>query len=164
MVGQRTLRNSIRATGVGLHTGKKVLMTVRPGLANTGIVFIRTDLPQTQDISARAENVGETTLGTTLVNGAAKVSTVEHLLSAFAGLGIDNARVELNAPEVPIMDGSAGPFVFLLQSAGIEEQNTPKRFIRVLKSVRVEDGDKWAQFEPFEGFKVNFQIEFDHPV
>jgi UDP-3-O-[3-hydroxymyristoyl] N-acetylglucosamine deacetylase len=164
MVGQRTLRNSIRATGVGLHTGKKVLMTVRPGLANTGIVFIRTDLPQTQDISARAENVGETTLGTTLVNGAAKVSTVEHLLSAFAGLGIDNARVEVNAPEVPIMDGSAGPFVFLLQSAGIEEQNTPKRFIRVLKPVRVEDGDKWAKFEPFEGFKVNFEIEFDHPV
>jgi UDP-3-O-[3-hydroxymyristoyl] N-acetylglucosamine deacetylase len=164
MVGQRTLRNSIRATGVGLHTGKKVLMTVRPGLANAGIVFIRTDLPQSQDIPARAENVGETTLGTTLVQGAAKVSTVEHLLSAFAGLGIDNARVEVNAPEVPIMDGSAGPFVFLLQSAGIEEQNAPKRFIRVLKPVRVEDGDKWAKFEPFEGFKVNFEIEFDHPV
>lgn len=164
MVGQRTLRNSIRATGVGLHTGKKVLMTVRPGVANAGIVFIRTDLPESQDIPARAENVGETTLGTTLIQGAAKVSTVEHLLSAFAGLGIDNARVEVNAPEVPIMDGSAGPFVFLLQSAGIEEQNTPKRFIRVLKPVRVEDGDKWAQFQPFEGFKVNFQIEFDHPV
>jgi UDP-3-O-[3-hydroxymyristoyl] N-acetylglucosamine deacetylase len=164
MVGQRTLRNSIRATGVGLHTGKKVLMTVRPGVANTGIVFVRTDLPQSQDIPARAENVGETTLGTTLIQGAAKVSTVEHLLSAFAGLGIDNARVEVNAPEVPIMDGSAGPFVFLLQSAGIEEQNSPKRFIRVLKPVRVDEGDKWAQFEPFEGFKVNFQIEFDHPV
>jgi UDP-3-O-[3-hydroxymyristoyl] N-acetylglucosamine deacetylase len=164
MVGQRTLRNSIRATGVGLHTGKKVLMTVRPGAADTGIVFIRTDLPQTQDIPARAENVGETTLGTTLIQGVAKVSTVEHLLSAFAGLGIDNARVEVNAPEVPIMDGSAGPFVFLLQSAGIEEQHTPKRFIRVLKPVRVEDGDKWAKFEPFEGFKVNFEIEFDHPV
>src|SRR5277367_3326835 len=164
MVGQRTLRNSIRATGVGLHTGKKVLMTVRPGVANSGIVFIRTDLPQTQDIPARAENVGETTLGTTLIQGVAKVSTVEHLLSAFAGLGIDNARVEVNAPEVPIMDGSAGPFVFLLQSAGIEEQNSPKRFIRVLKPVRVDDGDKWAKFEPFEGFKVNFEIEFDHPV
>ena len=164
MVGQRTLRNSIRATGVGLHTGKKVLMTVRPGAVDSGIVFIRTDLPQTQDIPARAENVGETTLGTTLIQGAAKVSTVEHLLSAFAGLGIDNARVEVNAPEVPIMDGSAGPFVFLLQSAGIEEQHAPKRFIRVLKPVRVEDGDKWAQFEPFEGFKVNFEIEFDHPV
>jgi UDP-3-O-[3-hydroxymyristoyl] N-acetylglucosamine deacetylase len=164
MVGQRTLRNSIRATGVGLHTGKKVLMTVRPGVADAGIVFIRTDLPQSQDIPARAENVGETTLGTTLIQGGAKVSTVEHLLSAFAGLGIDNARVEVNAPEVPIMDGSAGPFVFLLQSAGIEEQNAPKRFIRVLKPVRVEDGDKWARFEPFEGFKVNFEIEFDHPV
>lgn len=164
MVGQRTLRNSIRATGVGLHTGKKVLMTVRPGAANAGIVFIRTDLPQSQDIPARAENVGETTLGTTLIQGAAKVSTVEHLLSAFAGLGIDNARVEVNAPEVPIMDGSAGPFVFLLQSAGIEEQNAPKRFIRVLKPLRVDDGDKWAKFEPFEGFKVNFEIEFDHPV
>jgi UDP-3-O-[3-hydroxymyristoyl] N-acetylglucosamine deacetylase len=164
MVGQRTLRNSIRATGVGLHTGKKVLMTVRPGGANAGIVFIRTDLAQSEDIPARAENVGETTLGTTLIQGAAKVSTVEHLLSAFAGLGIDNARVEVNAPEVPIMDGSAGPFVFLLQSAGIEEQSAPKRFIRVLKPVRVEDGDKWAQFEPFEGFKVNFEIEFDHPV
>jgi UDP-3-O-[3-hydroxymyristoyl] N-acetylglucosamine deacetylase len=164
MVGQRTLRNSIRASGVGLHTGQKILMTVRPAPADTGIVFCRTDLPQPARVAARAEHVGETTLGTTLIDGDARVSTVEHLLSAFAGLGIDNAQVDVNAPEVPIMDGSAGPFVFLLQSAGIEEQSTPKRFIRVKKTVRVEDGDKWAQFDPFEGFKVNFEIEFDHPV
>jgi UDP-3-O-[3-hydroxymyristoyl] N-acetylglucosamine deacetylase len=164
MVGQRTIRNSIRATGVGLHTGRKVLMTVRPGQPDTGIVFLRTDLPGSGDIPARAANVGETNLGTTLIQGEAKVSTVEHLLSAFAGLGIDNARVEVNAPEVPIMDGSAGPFVFLLQSAGIEEQAVPKRFTRVKRVVRVEDGDKWAQFDPYEGFRVNFEIEFDHPI
>jgi UDP-3-O-[3-hydroxymyristoyl] N-acetylglucosamine deacetylase len=164
MVGQRTLRNSIRATGVGLHTGKKVLMTLKPAAADSGIVFRRVDLPQPVDIRARAENVGETTLGTTLINGDVRISTVEHLLSAFAGLGIDNACVEVSAPEVPIMDGSAGPFVFLLQSAGIEEQPQPKRFIRVKKSVQVTDGDKWARFDPFEGFKVNFEIEFDHPV
>ncbi len=164
MVGQRTIRNSIRATGVGLHTGRKVLMTVRPGGPDTGIVFQRTDLAGSADIPARAVNVGETNLGTTLIQGEAKVSTVEHLLSAFAGLGIDNARVELNAPEVPIMDGSAGPFVFLLQSAGLEEQSVPKRFTRVLRTVRVEDGDKWAQFDPYEGFRVNFEIEFDHPI
>ncbi|HVO00479.1 MAG TPA: UDP-3-O-acyl-N-acetylglucosamine deacetylase [Steroidobacteraceae bacterium] len=164
MVGQRTIRNSIRATGVGLHTGRKVLMTVRPGRPDTGIVFQRTDLPGSADVPARAANVGETTMGTTLVQGDAKVSTVEHLLSAFAGLGIDNARVEVNAPEVPIMDGSAGPFVFLLQSAGLEEQPVPKRFTRVKRTVRVEDGDKWAQFDPYEGFRVNFEIEFDHPI
>ena len=164
MVGQRTIRNSIRATGVGLHTGRRVLMTVRPGPPDTGIVFVRTDLVGAAEIPARAVNVGETTLGTTLIQGDARVSTVEHLLSAFAGLGIDNARVELNAPEVPIMDGSAGPFVFLLQSAGIEEQSEPKRFTRVMRTVRVEDGDKWAQFDPYEGFRVNFEIEFDHPI
>ncbi|MGA8705911.1 MAG: UDP-3-O-acyl-N-acetylglucosamine deacetylase [Steroidobacteraceae bacterium] len=164
MVGQRTLRNSIRATGVGLHTGKKVMMTLKPAPANTGICFRRVDLPQPVDIPARAGNVGETTLGTTLIQNGARVSTVEHLLSAFAGLGVDNALVELTASEVPIMDGSAGPFVFLLQSAGIEEQAAPKRFIRVLKTVEVADGDKWARFDPFEGFKVNFEIEFDHPI
>jgi UDP-3-O-[3-hydroxymyristoyl] N-acetylglucosamine deacetylase len=164
MVGQRTLRNSIRASGVGLHTGKRVLMTVRPARADTGIVFCRIDLSPDARVPARAEYVGETTLGTTLINGEARVATVEHLLSAFAGLGIDNAIIDVNAPEVPIMDGSASPFVFLLQSAGIEEQASPKRFIRVRKSVRVEDGDKWAQFDVFEGFKVNFEIEFDHPV
>jgi len=164
MLGQRTLKNSIRATGVGLHTGKKILMTLRPGVPDSGIVFRRTDLAEPVDIRARAENVGETTLGTTLINGEAKVSTVDLLLSAFAGLGIDNAIVEVSAPEVPIMDGSAGPFVFLLQSAGIEEQRVAKRFVRVKKHVRVEEGDKWAQFDPFDGFKVNFEIEFNHPV
>jgi UDP-3-O-[3-hydroxymyristoyl] N-acetylglucosamine deacetylase len=164
MVNQRTLKNSIRATGVGLHTGKKVLMTLRPAPANVGIVFRRVDLDTPVDIRAHAENVGDTMLGTTLVRDSVKISTVEHLLSAFAGLGIDNAFVEVSAPEVPIMDGSAGPFVFLLQSAGIEEQSTPKRFVRIKKSVRVEDGDKWARFDPFDGFKVNFEIEFNHPI
>jgi UDP-3-O-[3-hydroxymyristoyl] N-acetylglucosamine deacetylase len=164
MVGQRTLKNSIKATGVGLHTGTKVFMTVRPAAADTGIVFRRMDLPTPVDINARAENVGETRLGTTLINGEAKVSTVEHLLSAFAGLGIDNAIVEVSAPEVPIMDGSAGPFVFLLQSAGIAELRTPKRFVRVKRTVEVRDGDKWARFDPYDGFKVNFEIEFDHPI
>ena len=164
MVGQRTLKNTIRATGVGLHTGKKVLMTLRPADPDEGIIFRRTDLPQVVDIRATAENVGDTMLGTTLGKGESRVSTVEHLLSAFAGLGIDNAIVEVSAAEVPIMDGSAGPFVFLLQSAGIEEQRQPKRFIRVKKRLRVEDADKWAQFDPFDGFKVNFEIEFNHPI
>jgi UDP-3-O-[3-hydroxymyristoyl] N-acetylglucosamine deacetylase len=164
MVGQRTLKNAIRASGVGLHTGTKVLMTVRPAPPDHGIVFRRVDLDPTVDIPASAENVGETTLGTVLVMGGARISTIEHLMSAFAGLGIDNAIVEVNAPEVPIMDGSAGPFVFLLQSAGIEEQPVPKRFVRILKHVRVEEGDKWAEFRPFDGFKVNFRIEFDHPI
>src|ERR1700735_443886 len=164
MVGQRTLKNSIRATGVGLHTGKKVLMTLRPAGPDEGIVFRRTDLADSADIPASAENVGDTMLGTTLGKGESRVSTVEHLLSAFAGLGIDNVCVEVTAAEVPIMDGSAGPFVFLLQSAGIEEQAAPKRFIRVKKPVQVEDGDKWARFDVFEGFKVNFEIEFDHPI
>ena len=164
MVGQRTLKNSIRATGVGLHTGTKIHMTLRPAAPDTGIVFRRVDLPEPVDIPAFAENVGETRLGTTLVHGDAKVSTVEHLLSAFAGLGIDNALVEVDAPEVPIMDGSAGPFVFLLQSAGIAEQSAPKRFVRVRRTVEVRQGDKWARFDPYDGFKVNFEIEFDHPI
>jgi UDP-3-O-[3-hydroxymyristoyl] N-acetylglucosamine deacetylase len=164
LLKQRTLKNSIRATGVGLHTGRKVLMALRPGPANSGIVFRRTDLDEPADIHATAENVGETTLGTTLIQGDVKVSTIEHLLSAFAGLGIDNAVVELSSSEVPIMDGSAGPFVFLLQSAGLEEQNAAKKFVRILKRVKVEDGDKWARFDPYDGFKVNFEIEFDHPV
>jgi UDP-3-O-[3-hydroxymyristoyl] N-acetylglucosamine deacetylase len=164
MLHQRTLKNSIRASGVGLHTGKKILMTLRPALPDTGIVFRRTDLPAPVDIQAHAEYVGETTLGTTLHKGEAKISTVEHLLSALAGLGIDNALIEVSAAEVPIMDGSAGPFVFLLQSAGIEEQKAPKRFIRILESVRVDDGDKWARFDPYNGFKVNFEIEFNHPT
>ena len=164
MIRQRTLKNSISATGVGLHTGTKVYLTLRPAAANTGVVFRRVDFPEPVEIKACAQNVGETTLSTTLVKGEVRVSTVEHLLSAMAGLGVDNAYVDLSAAEVPIMDGSAGPFVFLIQSAGIEEQNTPKRFIRILRKVSVRDGDKTACFEPFDGFKVSFAIEFDHPV
>ena len=138
-------------------------MTLRPALPDSGIVFRRTDLGEPVDIPAHAEYVGDTMMGTTLQKGDAKIATVEHLLSALAGLGIDNALVEVSAGEVPIMDGSAGPFVFLLQSAGIEEQKAPKRFIRILQTVRVEEGDKWARFDPYDGFKVNFEIEFDHP-
>ncbi|HWM29430.1 MAG TPA: UDP-3-O-acyl-N-acetylglucosamine deacetylase, partial [Woeseiaceae bacterium] len=164
MLRQRTLKTAIRATGVGLHTGEKVYMTLRPAAENAGITFRRVDLDQPVDIPADAELVGETMLGTTLIKDGVKVATVEHLMSALAGLGIDNVTVDLSAPEVPIMDGSAGPFVFLLQSAGIEEQNAPKRFVRILKKVRVEDGDKWAQLTPFNGFKVNFRIAFNHPV
>jgi len=164
MLGQRTLKNSIRAQGVGLHTGQKVLMTLRPAAPDSGIVFRRTDMDPPVDIPAKAENVGDTQLGTTLINGKGRISTVEHLLSAFAGLGIDNAHVDVSAPEVPIMDGSAGPFVFLLQSAGFEDQRTPKKFVRIKQRVRVEEGDKWAEFRPFEGFKVNFEIEFNHPL
>lgn len=164
MIRQRTLKNVIRATGVGLHTGEKIYLTLRPAPVDTGIVFCRVDLETVTQIPARPENVGDTRLSTTLVSNDVRISTVEHLLSAMAGLGIDNAYIDLSAPEVPIMDGSAGPFVFLIQSAGIEEQNAAKRFIRIKKPVRVEDGDKVACFEPFDGFKVGFTIEFDHPV
>jgi len=164
VIKQRTLKNVIRATGVGLHTGEKVYLTLRPAAADTGIIFRRVDLDVPVEIKACPENVGETLLSTTLVKDDVKISTVEHLLSALAGLGIDNAYVDLSAPEVPIMDGSAGPFVFLIQSAGIEEQNAPKRFIRIKRTVLVKDGDKWARFDPFEGFKVEFSIDFDHPV
>ena len=164
MIRQRTLKNVIRATGVGLHTGEKVYMTLRPAAVDTGIVFRRVDLPNPVDIRSCCENVGDTRLSTTLVKGDVRIATIEHLLSAMAGLGIDNAYVDLSAPEVPIMDGSAGPFVFLLQSAGIEEQAKAKRFIRIKKSVTVRDGDKWARFEPFDGFKVGFSIDFNHPM
>ncbi|MEZ5457643.1 MAG: UDP-3-O-acyl-N-acetylglucosamine deacetylase [Lysobacteraceae bacterium] len=164
MIKQRTLRNAIRATGVGIHSGRKVFMTMRPAAVNTGIVFRRVDLPQPVEIQADAHRVGETMMNTALHNGEVKVSTVEHLLSALAGLGIDNCYIDLSAPEVPIMDGSAGPFVFLIQSAGIEEQGAAKRFIRIKKTVTVKDGDKWARFEPYEGFKVGFSIEFKHPA
>lgn len=164
MISQRTLKNVIRATGVGLHTGKKVYLTLRPAPVNTGIVFRRVDLDHPVDIPADPQNVGDTRLSTTLVNGDVRISTVEHLLSAFAGLGIDNAYVDVSAPEVPIMDGSAGPFVFLIQSAGIEDQGVAKKFIRIKKPVKVEDGDKWAIFEPFDGFKVSFTIDFKHPI
>ena len=164
MIKQRTLKNAIRATGVGLHTGEKVYLTLRPAEPDSGIVFRRTDLDPVVEIQAKAENVGDTTLSTTLMNGDVRVSTVEHLLSAFAGLGIDNVIVDVSAPEIPIMDGSAGPFVFLLQSAGICEQDAPKKFIRIKRDVTVEQDDKVATFKPFDGFKVNFVIDFDHPV
>lgn len=164
MIRQRTLKNVIRATGVGLHTGEKVYLTLRPAAANTGIIFRRVDLPEPVSIEATPQNVGETTLSTTLHKNGVRVSTVEHLLSALAGLGIDNAYVDVSAAEVPIMDGSAGPFVFLIQSAGVEEQAAAKRFIRIKRPLRVQDGDKWASFEPYDGFKVTFTIDFDHPA
>jgi len=147
-----------------VNTGEKVYLTLRPAAPDSGIIFRRVDLDEPVEIPATPENVGDTTLSTTLIKDGVRISTVEHLLSAMAGLGIDNAYVDLNAAEVPIMDGSAGPFVFLIQSAGIEEQNAPKRFIRIKKQVRVEDGDKWVNFEPFDGFKVAFTIDFDHPA
>ena len=164
MLKQRTLKNSIRATGVGLHSGEKVYMTLRPAAPNSGIIFRRVDMDPPTEVHAKALAVTETMLGTTITEGAAKISTIEHLLSALAGLGIDNCYVDLSAAEVPIMDGSAGPFVFLVQSAGIEEQNAHKRFIRIKSPVEVRDGDKWARFDPFDGFKVSFKIDFDHPV
>jgi UDP-3-O-[3-hydroxymyristoyl] N-acetylglucosamine deacetylase len=154
----------IRATGVGLHSGQKVYMTLRPAPVDAGIIFRRVDLPGAPVIKATAENVGDTRLSTTLVQGSMRIGTIEHLMSALAGLGIDNAYIDLSAPEVPIMDGSAAPFVFLIQSAGIEEQNAPKRFIRIKKPVKVEEDGKWARFEPFEGFRAAFTIQFDHPV
>ncbi|MEW8019429.1 MAG: UDP-3-O-acyl-N-acetylglucosamine deacetylase [gamma proteobacterium symbiont of Phacoides pectinatus] len=164
MIRQRTLKNVIRATGVGLHTGEKIYLTLRPAAPETGIVFRRVDLEQPVEIQARPDNVGDTHLSTTLTQNGARVSTVEHLLSAFAGLGIDNAYVDVSAAEVPIMDGSAGPFVFLIQSAGVEEQNAPKRFIRIKRRVVVEEDGKRAEFTPFDGFKVSFAIDFDHPA
>jgi len=164
MIRQRTLKNVIRATGVGLHTGEKIYLTLRPAAIDTGIVFRRVDLDVPIDIPARPEYVGDTQLCTTVCRDEVRVSTVEHLLSALAGLGIDNAFIDLSAAEVPIMDGSAGPFVFLIQSAGIEEQNAPKKFVRIKQPVVVEEDDKWVKFEPFDGFKVSFSIDFDHPV
>ncbi|PIV35223.1 MAG: UDP-3-O-[3-hydroxymyristoyl] N-acetylglucosamine deacetylase [Lysobacterales bacterium CG02_land_8_20_14_3_00_62_12] len=164
MIKQRTLKNVIRATGVGIHSGQKVFMTLRPAAPDSGIIFRRIDLPEPVEIKACTANVGDTSLSTTLLADGVRIATVEHLLSALAGLGIDNAYVDLSASEVPIMDGSAGPFVFLLQSAGIEDQAVDKRFIRIKKAVSVSDGDKWARFDPFDGFKVGFSIEFAHPT
>ena len=164
MIKQRTLKNVIRATGVGLHSGDKVYLTLHPAEPDTGIVFRRTDLDPVVEIPAKAENVGDTKLSTTLMNGDVRVSTVEHLMSAFAGLGIDNLIVDVSGPEVPIMDGSASPFVFLLQSAGIREQDAAKKFIRVTRDVTILQDDKAVTFKPFDGFKVNFEIDFDHPV
>ena len=164
MTQQRTLKNTIRATGVGLHSGDKVYMTLRSAPANHGIVFRRVDLDPVVEVPASGELVTEVTLCTGLTRNGAKVQTVEHLMSAFAGLGIDNAIVELSSAELPIMDGSAGPFVFLLQSAGIVEQNAAKRFIRIKRPIEVREGDKIARFEPYDGYKLGFTIEFDHPM
>lgn len=164
MLKQRTLKNVIRATGVGLHTGTKVYLTLRPAPVDTGIIFVRTDLEPHVHIPALAHLVGDTTLSTTLIQDDVRVSTIEHLMSAMSGLGIDNAYIEVSAPEVPIMDGSAGPFVFLIQSAGIEEQDAPKKFIRILKPIHLKDGDKTVSLEPFDGFKVSYTLLYDHPV
>lgn len=164
MIRQKTLKNTIRATGVGLHSGEKVEMTFRPAPPDSGIIFRRVDLDTPVEIAARPENVGNTTLSTTLVNGSVRVSTVEHLLAAFSGLGIDNAIVDISSSEIPIMDGSSGPFVFLLQSAGIQQQNALKTYLRIKRKITVRDGDKWACLEPFDGYKVTFTIDFDHPA
>jgi len=164
MINQRTLKSLKRATGVGLHTGHKVEMVLRPAPIDTGIVFCRSDLPGNPAIPALATNVTDTRMATVVEHAGARVSTVEHLMSAFAGLGIDNAFVDVSAEEVPIMDGSAGTFVFLINAAGIEEQAAPKKYIRVLKRVALEQGDKRVRLEPFNGFKLSFSIEFDHPV
>lgn len=164
MVKQRTLKSTITATGVGLHTGEKVQLTLKPAPVNHGIVFRRVDLTPPVEIPAAAASVHDTRLSTCMEVKGARVSTIEHLMSAFAGLGVDNAIVELTSAEVPIMDGSAGTFIFLLQSAGLIEQAAPKKFIRILKSVEVKDGDKWVRFEPYHGYKLTFTIAFAHPV
>ena len=164
MIRQRTLKNTIRATGVGLHTGKKVYLTLRPAEIDNGIVFRRVDFEEPVVIPSHPLNVENTELATSLGKNGVRISTVEHLMAALAGLGIDNAFVDLSADEVPIMDGSSGPFVFLIQSAGIEEQDAPKKFIRIKKPIQAEQDDKWVRFDPFDGFKVSFTIEFDHPM
>jgi len=164
MLRQRTLKSLVSASGVGLHTGQKVRITLRPAPVDTGVVFRRVDLPAPVDIPARAELVGEARLASTLIKGDVKIHTVEHLMSALGGLGVDNAYVDIDAPELPIMDGSASPFVLLIQQAGIEEQAAPKKFLRVTRRVEVKDGDKWARFDPYEGYRLSFSIEFRHPV
>ncbi|MCZ6640615.1 MAG: UDP-3-O-acyl-N-acetylglucosamine deacetylase, partial [Gammaproteobacteria bacterium] len=163
-LNQRTLKNVIRATGVGLHTGEKVYLTLRPAPVDTGIVFIRTDLDELVSLRAHAENVGDTTMATSLINGKVEISTVEHLMSAFSGLGIDNAYVDVSAPELPIMDGSAAPFVFLLQSAGTEEQPAPKKFVRIKKTVSYAQGDVTVELRPYDGFRIEYTLLYDHPV
>jgi UDP-3-O-[3-hydroxymyristoyl] N-acetylglucosamine deacetylase len=164
MLKQRTLKKVIHATGVGLHNGEKVTLTLRPAAINTGIIFKRVDLPQPNEIKATPEAVHDTRMCSALEQDGARVATVEHLMSALAGLGVDNVLIEVNAPEIPIMDGSSGPFVFLLQEAGLIEQNAAKKFIRIVKNVEVLDGDKWVRFEPYHGFKIDFTIDFNHPV
>jgi UDP-3-O-[3-hydroxymyristoyl] N-acetylglucosamine deacetylase len=163
-LNQKTLRNVIRATGIGLHTGQKVYLTLRPAPIDTGIVFVRTDLDEPVTIEAVAANVGDTTMATTLARGKVSIATVEHLMAAFAGLGIDNAFVDVSAPELPIMDGSAAPFVFLLQSAGVEEQEAPKKFLRIKKPVRYTEGDIVAELKPYDGFRLEYTLLYDHPV
>ena len=164
MLRQRSLKSAVSASGVGLHTGKKVRITLRPAAPDSGILFRRVDLTPPAELRARADAVGETRLSSCLVQGEAKVYTVEHLMSALGGLGVDNAVVEVDAPEVPIMDGSAAPFVLLVQQAGVVEQPVPKKFIRVRRCVEVKDGDKWARFDPYEGYSLSFSIDFKHPV
>ncbi|WP_261923141.1 UDP-3-O-acyl-N-acetylglucosamine deacetylase [Shewanella sp. NFH-SH190041] len=164
MIFQRTVQKMVKTTGVGLHSGNKVTLTIKPAPINAGIKLVRTDLEPAVVIPALADQVRETTMCTALVNDdGVRISTIEHLFSALAGLGIDNAIIEVDAPEIPIMDGSASPFVFLLQSAGIEDQRAAKKYLRIKQTVRVEDGDKWAELRPFDGFRVNFAIDFDHP-
>ena len=164
MLKQRTLSNSIRASGVGLHSGEKVNMTLRPAAKDTGIIFRRLDIEPIQQIPAIAKSVIDTMLGTTIAKKNASVMTVEHILAAFAGLGIDNALIDLDGPEVPIMDGSSASFIFLIESAGIEEQNASKKFLRIKKKIRVEDGEKFAEFKPYNGYRISFEIDFDHPM
>jgi UDP-3-O-[3-hydroxymyristoyl] N-acetylglucosamine deacetylase len=164
MIKQRTLKNIVRATGVGLHTGEKVFLSLRPAAPNTGIIYRRIDLDPIIEIPANPYAVQDTRLSSCLEKSGVRVQTVEHLMSALAGLGIDNAYVDLSAGEVPIMDGSASPFVFLIQSAGMEEQSAAKKFIRVVKPVEVRSGEKWVKFEPYNGFRIDFSIEFNHPV
>jgi UDP-3-O-[3-hydroxymyristoyl] N-acetylglucosamine deacetylase len=164
MIQQRSIKSKVHTTGVGLHTGARVTLTLRPALPDTGIVFHRTDLPEPVSLRIAPERVVDTRLCSALEADGARVATVEHLLSALAGLGIDNLHIDIDGPEVPILDGSAAPFVYLLQSAGIDLLNAPKRFIRVTKTIRVEEGDKWAEFKPYEGFSLAFRIDFDHPV
>jgi len=164
MVKQRTLQKAVRATGIGLHSGQKVYMSMLPAGPDTGILFRRIDLSPPVEVPARADLIRETTLSSTLVMGEVRVATVEHLMSALAGMGIDNCVIELSSPEVPIMDGSSSPFVYLIQSAGIHEQDAVKRFIRIKQPVQVQEGDKFARFEPFDGFRLSFSIEFKHPV
>ncbi|HEX7036070.1 MAG TPA: UDP-3-O-acyl-N-acetylglucosamine deacetylase [Pseudomonadales bacterium] len=161
---QRTLKNVIRATGIGLHTGEKVYLTLRPAPVDTGIVFVRSDIDPPVSIPARVANVGDTTMATTLSSGSVGISTIEHLMSAFAGLGVDNAFVDVSAPELPIMDGSAAPFVFLIQSAGIEEQDALKKFVRIRKKVVYSQGDVRAEIAPYDGFHIEYTLLYDHPV
>ncbi|OGV27641.1 MAG: UDP-3-O-[3-hydroxymyristoyl] N-acetylglucosamine deacetylase [Legionellales bacterium RIFCSPHIGHO2_12_FULL_37_14] len=164
MIRQRTLKKNISATGVGLHSGEKIILSLHPAPPNSGIVFRRIDLSPVVEIPALYQHVCETLLCTTIGKNTIKIATVEHLLSALAGLGIDNAFIDVTGPELPIMDGSAAPFVFLIQSAGIKEQSKPKRFIRILKPLEIEDGDRWVKFSPYNGYKITFTIDFNHPV